>query len=122
MHHLVKDDGCSVFRYGLVDLVVWRRSVPAEGDCPDAPGRRTALGSRRAVLPLRRTIAARGWGQGSWLAHGSQGRPWLRKLLALAGPDFDQATADQLKPNRARYRELRAKTPDKSGSMQSDGV
>ena len=43
-------------------------------------------------------------------------------LLTLAGPGFDAATADQLKPNRARYRELRAKTPDKSGSMQSDGV
>jgi hypothetical protein len=46
----------------------------------------------------------------------------MRKLLALAGPGFDPASADQLKPNRARYRELRAKTPDKSGSMQSDGV
>ena len=46
----------------------------------------------------------------------------LRKLLALAGPGYDPASADQLKPNRVRYRELRAKTPDKSGSMQSDGV
>ena len=46
----------------------------------------------------------------------------LRKLLALAGPGFDAASADQLKPNRVRYRELRAKTPDKSGSMQTDGV
>ncbi len=44
------------------------------------------------------------------------------KLLALAGPGFDPASADQLKPNRVRYRELRAKTPDKSGSMQTDGV
>jgi hypothetical protein len=46
----------------------------------------------------------------------------LRKLLVLAGPGLEPASADQFKPNRPRYRELRAKTPDKSGSMQSDGV
>ena len=46
----------------------------------------------------------------------------LRKLLAAAGPGYDPASADQLKPNRARYRELRAKTPDKSRSLQADGV
>ena len=46
----------------------------------------------------------------------------LRKMLELAGPGYDPASADQLKPNRARYRELRTKTPDKSGSLQADGV
>lgn len=46
----------------------------------------------------------------------------LRQLLTDAGPGFDPATADTHLPNRARYRQLRAKTPDASGSMASDGV